>query len=181
MALIRVTPSNLRATAEELERMGKQMQAIVERLSDTEANLNGCWEGAANDAFHKAFLYDKDFMVMFYQLIAAYSNVMQQIAANYEQAESRNADLATRRNGGGAGSSFGSNNGGGSGSGTGGSSGSGTGGGLGIYPGVVSGGIGLSNIAIAVVYAAPKRFNLTPQTNLADIALKPFATAADMR
>lgn len=171
MALIRVAPSSLRGTADELSTMGKQLQTIVERLSEFEENLNVSWEGAANDAFHKAFLYDKDFMVMFYQLIGLYSEAMRQIAANYEEAEQRSADLASRRShGGGGGRSEGGstqessseNN---------------------AYPFTAQLKPGPFNPSIftTVLYAAPQPFTISNPTAFTDVVLKPVAFPSDMQ
>lgn len=171
MALIRVTPSSLIGTAEELSTMGKQLQTIVERLSEVEENLNVSWEGAANDAFHKAFLYDKDFMVMFYQLIGLYSEAMRQIAANYEEAERRSADLASRR-------SYGSGQGRIEGGSTQESSS-----GNNVYPfsaRLEPGGVKPS-IFTTVLYAAPQPLEISSPTAFRDVVLKPVAFPSDMR
>lgn len=161
MAFIRVTMQNLRTTAEELRQMGRQLQAVIERLSESEQNLNNSWEGSASEAFHKAFLYDKDFMVMFYQLIEIYCAVMDQIADNYEQAENRNSDLAVRRN---------------------------TGGGGGRYPSAavsIHDGNMLSRLPsfafTKLVYGGPRMMEMSEIFRLSDVTLKPFVSVSDMQ
>lgn len=97
MALIRVTASDIRAKKEQLLELNGQFKAQVGTLETSEGTLNGQWEGAANEAFHKAFMDDKGYMDQFYNLIIKYCEVLEQIAIKYEQAEEANRDTATTR------------------------------------------------------------------------------------
>ena len=54
-------------------------------------------EGQAKEAFHQAFIRDEQQMEAFYTLIARYVQTLLEIAARYEQAEARNAEIAGSR------------------------------------------------------------------------------------
>lgn len=97
MALIRVTASQVRNSAESLRGLNQQFNTQVQNLQTAEESLNGMWDGQANDAFHAAFLSDKEYMTQFYNLINKYCEALDNIAAEYENAENINLDTASRR------------------------------------------------------------------------------------
>ncbi|RKJ02700.1 WXG100 family type VII secretion target [bacterium D16-54] len=97
MALIRVTASQVRNSAESLRGLNQQFNSQVQNLQAAEESLNGMWDGQANDAFHAAFLSDKEYMTQFYNLINKYCEALDSIATEYENAENINLDTATRR------------------------------------------------------------------------------------
>ena len=97
MALIRVTASQVRNSAESLRVLNQQFNSQVQNLQAAEESLNGMWDGQANDAFHAAFLSDKEYMTQFYNLINKYCEALDSIATEYENAENINLDTATRR------------------------------------------------------------------------------------
>ncbi len=98
MALIRVTASQVRSTSSSLRDYNQNFNSQVQALQSAEESLNGMWDGQANDAFHAAFTSDKEYMTQFYNLINKYCDALEQIAAEYERAESVNTETATRRN-----------------------------------------------------------------------------------
>ncbi len=98
MAELIVTAAQLRSKAQELQQLNQTFKAKVDSLEETETALGGMWEGDAKEAFHKAFNSDKIQMTNFYNAIAQYVSVMEQIAAKYEQAESQNVQTASARN-----------------------------------------------------------------------------------
>ena len=55
------------------------------------------WEGQAKDAFHQAFLRDRQQMDAFILLIERYIQALLEIANRYEQAENRNREIAAAR------------------------------------------------------------------------------------
>ena len=77
--------------------LNEQFKTQVTELESSEATLNGQWDGAANEAFHKAFMYDKNYMDQFYSLILKYCDALEQIATKYDQAEAANENTATTR------------------------------------------------------------------------------------
>ena len=97
MALIRVTASQVRSTAEQLRTFNQNFNNQVNNLVSAEGNLNSMWDGQANDAFHAAFNNDKEDMTQFYNLINRYCEALDNIAAEYERAEAKAADIAARR------------------------------------------------------------------------------------
>lgn len=97
MALIRVTASQVRNSAESLRGLNQQFNSQVQNLQAAEESLNGMWDGQANDAFHAAFLSDKEYMTQFFNLINKYCEALDSIATEYENAENINLDTATRR------------------------------------------------------------------------------------
>lgn len=98
MAMIRVTSSRLRAAAENLQDLNSQFKNRAEELSGKEQSLAQMWEGQAQSAFHGAFVRDSQQMEAFYGLINQYIQALLEIAARYEQAEARNAEIAGTRN-----------------------------------------------------------------------------------
>ena len=97
MALIRVTASQVRSTANSLRELNQQFNSQVQNLQGSEESLNSMWDGQANDAFHAAFMSDKEYMTQFYNLINKYCEALDSIATEYENAENINLDTATRR------------------------------------------------------------------------------------
>ena len=79
MAFFEVTSRELRNKAENLR------------------GLNGQFRAKCNEAFHHAFARDKEQMLLFEKLIERYVEVMLEIAARYEEAEARNAEIAASR------------------------------------------------------------------------------------
>lgn len=97
MALIRVTATQVRASANSLRELNQQFNNQVQNLQASEESLNGMWDGQANDAFHAAFTSDKEYMTQFYNLINKYCEALDSIATEYENAENINLDTATKR------------------------------------------------------------------------------------
>lgn len=97
MAQIRVTMSQLKAQAEQLEALNEQFKSQVNELETTEQQLGTMWEGEAKDAFHNAFASDKVQMDNFYNAIKAYVQVLLADAAKYSQAEAASYQMASER------------------------------------------------------------------------------------
>jgi len=97
MAMIRVTSSRLRNAAENLQNLNSQFKNKAEDLQGKEQSLAQMWEGQAQLAFHNAFTRDSQQMSVFHQLIDRYIQALLEIAARYEQAEARNAEMAGTR------------------------------------------------------------------------------------
>lgn len=97
MAEILTTTAQLRSQAEALRSLNDSFKSSVGQLESTENTLMGMWDGDAKTAFHQAFSNDKIQMDNFYNAIANYCNVLEQIAANYDKAEATNTNTATTR------------------------------------------------------------------------------------
>lgn len=97
MAEFNVTISQLTAKANELEQLNSQFNAMVKSLEETEAALNGMWEGDAKEGFHKAFTSDMTQLGNFYRAIFQYVSALRQVIAKYAEAEGKNVDVASTR------------------------------------------------------------------------------------
>ncbi|MBQ7563173.1 MAG: WXG100 family type VII secretion target [Lachnospiraceae bacterium] len=97
MGYIQVTASQLRNKAEELRNLNGNFSTQVETLRTTEEALKTMWEGEANTSFHNAFVRDKGQMDSFKQAIDSYINALVTIAGKYEEAEAKNAAVASAR------------------------------------------------------------------------------------
>lgn len=97
MAEIKVTPSELRKKADDLERYNRDFRKEVEKMVGYESQLAGMWEGEAQKAFHKAFSDDKQKMDLFAQNIDKYIQALREDAQKYETAEKNATNIATTR------------------------------------------------------------------------------------
>lgn len=95
--IIRVTPAQLKAEAENLRSLNTQMKGKVDILVTSEQNLVSMWEGQDRDAFDKAFNNDKDQWAAFNDLIEKYVGTLLEIVAKYEESERMNTDIASNR------------------------------------------------------------------------------------
>ena len=97
MSRVNVKPQELINGCQELSQLNSEFRLAIEELEQSEARLNGMWDGEANDTFHNAFISDKEQMNVFSQEIDKYSNVLRDIANRYIKAEAQNADMAKTR------------------------------------------------------------------------------------
>lgn len=98
MAEIRVTSAELRRKAEELRNLNSQFKSKVEELTNCELSLASMWEGDAKTAFHNSFNNDKIQWNNFHTLIEQYIVTLMNIAAEYDNKEAMNANIASSRN-----------------------------------------------------------------------------------
>lgn len=87
----------MRTTANSLSEYNQNFNSQVQKLQESESALNSMWDGQANDAFHAAFTSDKEYMTQFFNLVNKYCEALDNIAAEYEKAESLNLDTACKR------------------------------------------------------------------------------------
>ena len=97
MALIRVSANELRARAEQLNEMNNSLKAKVEEFSASADSLAAQWEGEARDAFANACAQDKAQMENFIQVIQQFYQALIAMAQAYENAESKNLEIASNR------------------------------------------------------------------------------------
>lgn len=97
MSYFEVTSSEVRNKAGVLGELNSQFRTKAQDLESKEQSLCGMWEGEAKSAFHGAFTKDKSQMDTFSQLIDRYVETLLEIAAKYEEAERRAAELAMNR------------------------------------------------------------------------------------
>lgn len=94
---ITANTQQIKTKADQLHKLNDQFKKQVEQLESYEQTLNAGWDGEANDKFHKAFLKDKTQMHNFYNLVEQYVQALQQIINKYENAEIKNAKIASER------------------------------------------------------------------------------------
>lgn len=97
MVSLQVTPSELKAKANDLRGQNEILKGYIDTMRDQEATLAGKWEGPTQAAFRQAFQSDATQMDNFTALIEKYCATLEQIAQNYEQAEDQNTELASNR------------------------------------------------------------------------------------
>ncbi len=97
MANYRTSVLELRTKADTLESLNASLKSAVEALVTSEANLGTMWEGEAKEAFHNAFITDRDKMNEFILLIDKYIVALRNIAQKYETTENQNLNTATTR------------------------------------------------------------------------------------
>lgn len=97
MAQILVTSAELRGAAGTLREYNANFKNQVANLENSEGALKSQWQGAANDAFHTAFMNDKAFMDKFAVEIENYCQALETIAAKYDAAEAANVETAVTR------------------------------------------------------------------------------------
>lgn len=92
-----VSVQELRTKVEALRTLNSEFKARTNDLTNTEASLNGMWEGEAREAFHGAFQSDITQMSNFYNAIEVYAMRLADMASRYEAAEVANLEIATER------------------------------------------------------------------------------------
>ncbi len=97
MAEIRVTPQQLRTTAEHLRGLNGQFKSQVDTLTSQENSLVSQWEGDARDAFNNAFNSDKAQWENFSTLVEQYAVALENIATEYDNKEAMNQNIASSR------------------------------------------------------------------------------------
>ncbi len=95
MATMMVSSAQLRNRAEEIAQLNEQFKAQVNSLAEKEASLRTMYEGDAATAFRTAFERNKIQMDNFFNCIARYAAVLQEIAARIELAEQQNQSIAS--------------------------------------------------------------------------------------
>lgn len=97
MSMFRVSSSELRQKANQLEQMNAQFKAAVQALATQEQSLATMWEGEAQKAFRTAFNNDRQQFENFYNGIAKYIQALRDAADKYDQAEAKNVNIAQTR------------------------------------------------------------------------------------
>jgi WXG100 family type VII secretion target len=101
MALIRVTPEDLRSVAGQFKSSHDEAQAMIQKLSTTVHSLDQNWDGIASQRFYQNFELWQRKMSEFTGLLDEINHALVQIAERFEQ-----ADLQSGVAGGGGGGGF---------------------------------------------------------------------------
>ena len=94
MAQYKVTASELKSAADSLRSYNNSIKNQLESLVNQEQALNNQWDGDANDVFHRAFTTNKAKFDKFVQAVEKFSTTLTQVAERYDQAESKNTQIA---------------------------------------------------------------------------------------
>lgn len=97
MSMFRVSSSELRQKAQQLEQMNAQFKTAIQALVTQEQSLATMFEGEAQKAFHTAFNNDRQQFENFYNGIAKYIQALRDAAQQYDQAEAKNLSIAQTR------------------------------------------------------------------------------------
>ena len=95
MAEFTVTSTEVKNKATELRDLNAKFKTVTGELETEIAKLTAMWEGEAHDAFDASFKTDKVKMDNFYNAIEKYCYTLEEVAANYQNAEARNTSTAT--------------------------------------------------------------------------------------
>ena len=87
MSEMQIQPDELRQSAEEFNKAGKETQAILKRLDDSTGELEKKWAGAAQQIFFKQYKDLRQYMEAFSVLLGNVSLEMQAMADRYEKAD----------------------------------------------------------------------------------------------
>lgn len=87
--------SQLQSAITQLTNYNSQFQTKVNELCAEQRRLDGMWDGSANTAFNQTFNKDKRQFDEFHKAIADYVTKLKTIKENYENAETRNKQIAS--------------------------------------------------------------------------------------
>ena len=95
MAQITVNPQQLMNKATELRNQNSNLKNQIESLRSAEGALSAMWEGEAKQAFRNAFMQDISRMEAFFGTVEQYATALENIAAEYMRAESKNVSVVS--------------------------------------------------------------------------------------
>jgi len=87
-----VTPEKLISTAGEFSNIGGQINTLTQQMLEIINSLTATWGGEAHTAYSTKFNSLNDDMTRIYRMIIEHSNDLQEMARNYQQAESTNVE-----------------------------------------------------------------------------------------
>ena len=79
MASIKITPELLRGKASELKGLQNEHEAVMSKITSMVNGLNEQWTGEAQQAFQQSFEGMKPTFTRFVEILANYSNKMNEI------------------------------------------------------------------------------------------------------
>ena len=89
-----VTPEQLISTSNEFATSNSQVKNITNQMLEIIRGMSASWEGEANTAYLNKFNQLEDDMDRIYRMINEHVEDLQEMASNYQQAESTNVDVA---------------------------------------------------------------------------------------
>lgn len=89
-----VTPEQLISASNEFSASNSQVKNITSQMLDIVRSMSASWEGEANTAYLNKFNQLEDDMEKIFRMINEHVDDLQEMASNYQLAESTNVDTA---------------------------------------------------------------------------------------
>lgn len=89
-----VTPEKLISTSQEFANCGSQVNTITQQMIQIVQSMGTTWVGEANTAYTSKFNSLQDDMTKIYRMITEHVNDLQEMARNYQAAETANVETA---------------------------------------------------------------------------------------
>ena len=92
---LKVTPEKLNTVSSELEGEGTTMKGCTDRMVNLVNEISGdIWSGDAANAYRTKFTGLQDDMALLYRMVQDHVRDLQEIAANFAEAETANQEAA---------------------------------------------------------------------------------------
>lgn len=89
-----VTPEKLISTSQQFADCGSQVNSITQEMMQIIQSMTSFWTGEANTAYTTKFNALQTDMTRIYKMITEHSQDLQEMARNYQQAETTNIETA---------------------------------------------------------------------------------------
>ena len=92
--IIKVNPETLNSTASEFGNQASSLQNLTGQMMSLVTGLSSAWQGEASTAYIGKFQGLQDDMDKMFRMVQEHSTDLQEMAAAYIDAETKNAELA---------------------------------------------------------------------------------------
>ena len=96
--ILRVTPEKLIQTSGEFATTGNQMKNLTSEMISQIQGMKGIWQGEAADAYGTKFNSLQTDMDKLYRMVQEHVNNLQEMAAQYQMAETGNTEQGSGLN-----------------------------------------------------------------------------------
>lgn len=96
--ILRVTPEKLIQTSGEVATTGNQMKNLTSEMISQIQGMKGIWQGEAADAYGTKFNSLQTDMDKLYRMVQEHVNDLQEMAAQYQMAETGNTEQGSGLN-----------------------------------------------------------------------------------
>ncbi|MBD5463392.1 MAG: WXG100 family type VII secretion target [Lachnospiraceae bacterium] len=96
--ILRVTPEKLIQTSGEFATTGNQMKNLTSEMISQIQGMKGIWQGEAADAYGTKFNSLQTDMDKLYRMVQEHVNDLQEMAAQYQMAETGNTEQGSGLN-----------------------------------------------------------------------------------
>lgn len=94
-----VTPEKLLSTSQEFADIGNTVQSLTQQMIQIVSALKSTWAGEANTAYDSKFHALEDDMTRMHRMIQEHVSDLQEMAKNYQSAESANVQTSNALSG----------------------------------------------------------------------------------